>query len=39
MRTDIDVLVMGHHVLKKHEQKNPVSMQERSQYLSEFMPD
>jgi carbamoyltransferase len=39
MRTEIDVLVMGHHMLKKHEQKNLVSMHERSRYLSEFMPD
>lgn len=36
MMTDMDVLVLGHHVLLKKEQANQMSEAERKQHLSQF---
>lgn len=39
MMTDMDVLVLGHHILKKTDQPNQLSETERQQYLEQFDPD
>jgi carbamoyltransferase len=39
MMTDMDVLVLGHHVLLKNDQSNQLSETERKEYLSQFALD
>ncbi len=39
MATDMDVLVLGRHVLHKHEQTKPLDEQARERYLAQFPPD
>lgn len=37
--TDMDVLVLGHHILKKKDQSNLVSSEEQRHHLNQFEPD
>jgi hypothetical protein len=37
--TDIDVLVLGRHVLLKTEQRNQMTAEERAQHLKQFELD
>ena len=39
MMTDMDVLVMGHHILRKEDQPDQISDEQRQQYLSQFVLD
>jgi carbamoyltransferase len=39
MMTDLDVLVLGHHLLRKKDQPNQMSEVERQQHLGQFEPD
>lgn len=39
MMTDIDVLVLGHHVLLKSDQPSQMSETDREQHLKQFEPD
>lgn len=39
MMTDMDVLVLGHHLLLKNQQKNQMTEQQRQQHLSQFELD
>lgn len=39
LMTDMDVLVLGHHILKKTDQKQLMSAEDRQQHLSQFVPD
>ncbi|HAY78850.1 MAG TPA: hypothetical protein DCY79_03500 [Planctomycetaceae bacterium] len=39
MMTDMDVLVLGHHVLRKSEQTDAMSPAERQQHLAQFQLD
>lgn len=39
LMTDMDILVVGHHILRKSEQKNVVSSEDRQHYLGQFTPD
>lgn len=39
MMTDMDVLVLGHHILRKTEQPNQMTAEEREQHLNQFELD
>ncbi len=39
MMTDMDVLVLGRHVLLKHEQPNQLTPEQRDAYLAQFELD
>ena len=39
LMTDMDILVVGHHILKKIDQENTISNEDRHHYLSQFAPD
>jgi len=39
LMTDVDILVLGHHILKKADLKNKISSEDRRRHLSQFGAD